>query len=328
MDVKLRQLAKCTQAITRCVQTVEDGVAQEACVAKAKGKCTAVLERELVLARTKLGETIAERCGGVEFVPSIVDARLGLGYERVAATCATQFDVPKFDELKDVSACVEAAHACWAERLFDLVEPRAQELLTRAGIAAELRSTLGCVGERPGAGGGVEDKAKLGRPLTRCSAALKRAAARFAARKQAALGRCVTAAFVCEQSKQADASCEARAVETCTRALTRAAGERPRLSAVSRRACDGVPYAALLDARGIGLGALETECADYGVDGIGGDFTQYAACLMQHHECRAEELVAIEMPRAAELFETLGAAGLNPALQFPNPICPVASPAP
>jgi len=70
---------------------------------------------------------------------------------------------------------------------------------------------------------------------------------------------------------------------------------------------------------GANLGALAAECALFGVPGPGlGTFADYKQCLLRQHTCGVEELLRFEVPRAAELLESLR----DPLLTLRSDFCP------
>jgi hypothetical protein len=66
------------------------------------------------------------------------------------------------------------------------------------------------------------------------------------------------------------------------------------------------------------LDGSAAECAQFGVPALG-DLEQYKQCVFQQHECRVEELLRFEAPRAETLIEELG---LAPPRRFPSEFCP------
>ena len=70
---------------------------------------------------------------------------------------------------------------------------------------------------------------------------------------------------------------------------------------------------------GIGYGAEIATCAERGV-GTLASASDITDCLLAQHECRVENLLSSEVPRARELLEL---AGRDPRVEFP---CLAASP--
>jgi hypothetical protein len=326
---RLQLVGRCTAGIFKCIETVKEGEAQDACVATAGARCTTALTKGLLAADTKLLTRIGTKCAGLDVATGLRSTSLGLGYQSLESACTTEFASGGVSTLGEIAACVLAQHACRAEQLFEIGEPRAQELLARGQVAQALRDGFGCLTVHAGPGAGVVDTQGVGKALVKCVGAMRKAGTRFVSKKLRSLERCVDAVFVCEQSKRDDAKCPPKASATCVKAFAQIADEEQKLQASVAAACPAELYAKLRGVLGANLDVLAAECARYGVADLGTavDIGAYAQCLARQHECRVEELMEFEAPRAAALIASLGLEALNldPAPQFPSDFCPTPS---
>jgi hypothetical protein len=169
-----------------------------------------------------------------------------------------------------------------------------------------------------------------GKAVVKCAAAITKAGARFAAKKQRRLEKCVNRLFTCEQTKQNNPGCPTDAGTVCVNVFEQIAVAEQKLVATIASACPAALYPTMRDALGANLAVLGAECGRYGVADISMDIGQYMQCLVRQHECRVEELLVFEAPRAAALIGSVdfAALGLDPPPQFPHAFCPTPSPTP
>src|SRR6201988_773454 len=180
-------------------------------------------------------------------------------------------------------------HGCTVDLMADLEAPRLGELLTRGNVAA----VLPCLPPHPGTGDGIGN-VDTGKALVKCAGAVTKAAAKFAVKNQKSLEKCVDALFRCEQTKSADPSCDTKAGQGCVKEFLKIAAAETKVDAAAAKACPATLYAALRDALGANLAALDAECARFGVPDLTGSVGQYVDCLVRQHECRVEELLSYE----------------------------------
>jgi CSLREA domain-containing protein len=193
-----------------------------------------------------------------------------------------------------------AGHPTCAERCDNCIDDD--------GDGAVDRDDLDCQQRSDGAGVGIGDPARA-KPIVQCAAALQKAGAKAASARLRTLQTCVGRLGTCVQKKPDDARCLAKAGAGCTKRLAALArtADKARTAAVAR--CDALTMDELRAASGLGFGSETTFCADRGVPTLA-TADDVARCVLADHDCVADRLVALETPRAPELF-TLG--GLTPA---------------
>ncbi len=182
---------------------------------------------------------------------------------------------------------------------------------------------------RDGTGEGIGN-VNTGKALVKCAGALTKAGAKFASKNQKSLEKCIDALFRCEQTKSGDPACDGKAGQVCVKEFVKIDAAALKVGAAATKACPATLYPSLRAALGANLEALDAECARFGVPDISGGVGQYVDCLVRQHECRVEELLTYEAPRAATLIGAVDfvALGLNPPPQFPRDFCPIPTPAP
>ena len=328
MGKKLKVLESCRKELFGCVETVAAGADQDTCATRAGARCTNALTEKLSVVAAKLTATITAKCAGLDLENGLRSPTLGLGYATLEAACTGEFMGPALSDVTAVATCVLAQHACRADQLVDLQAPRVQELMARGQVPQALRDGLACLPVHGGTGQGAG--APEGKAVAKCAAAITRGGARFVARKLSSLEKCVDRLFTCEQTKQDNPRCPAGAGTACVKVFQQIATAEQKLEAGIASACPAELYTTMRDAPGANLAVLDAECARYGVADLSQDVGQYTQCLVRQHECRVEELLAFEAPRAAVLIGSVdfAALGLDPPPQFPHDFCPTPSPAP
>ena len=315
---ELKSLDKCANGILKCVQTVPDEPARQACIDKAGATCTAELAKiDSTIGKLKGG--LAKACGEPALSGDILRRGGGLGYGRLAAECQ-----PPLDDIGMVADCLIRQHECQAEKLFAVEQPRAGELLALAHVNLGQTSCLDAFD----GGGDAGDPKTLGKMVVRCEAAIKKAAAKLASAKLKSLEKCVGAVFTCVQTKPdlSDPSGASpcltlpKVKDTCIKEFAKLDAQSDKLHAAVDKKCvvTGIDlYAVLSQPSGANLGAPVAECAVFGVP-ILDTYENYKQCLLQQHTCRVAELLRFEAPRAAELLESLG----DPSLTLRSDFCP------
>jgi hypothetical protein len=174
--------------------------------------------------------------------------------------------------------------------------------------------------------------ADAARAASRCQKAIKKAGAAFANGKLKLLQKCVDAVFDCVQLKPEKPECVTKAGDTCTRQFAKIAGAEDKLSAAILKRCAPPALTApqLLEGDGLGYGNLDAECsAQFGIALT--DVATIAQCVTLHHECRVEELLRFEAPRADEMLHRVNRSLQSGFCVTPTPSAtptPAATPTP
>jgi hypothetical protein len=238
-----------------------------------------------------------------------------LGFDALAGECAAELGTPLAD-VATIGECVLAQHECEAERLFEVQEPRAGEMLDLVrGLGARFDAPA-CLTDH-GAASGAGDL-KTAKAVDKCAAQIKTAGTKFLIAKLRGLERCVDAVFTCVVAKPGDAACATKANATCTKELAKIAVEAEKVGPSIDNKCAAaiIPFAVLSDPTGANLQALAATCADYAVPALD-TLPAFKTCIVRQHSCRAEELVRFEAPRAEELLGVL-----SPPAALHSPFCP------
>jgi hypothetical protein len=121
-------LLSCAVKIEACKLTQEiDGTDESACLASATAACTAYSAKITSYQTTYQGKAVF---GCVTLFPPDLDTyTAGLGFFHVSAGCGTA-------TITDLVGCIFAQARCAAERSVFQLDPRAQDSLATAGIAA------------------------------------------------------------------------------------------------------------------------------------------------------------------------------------------------
>ncbi len=156
---------------------------------------------------------------------------------------------------------------------------------------------------------------KPAKAVVKCSATLAKAGGKFSAARLQHLQKCLSAAFVCVQQRPNDDGCIVKAKATCAKELAKTQGDEGKLRRAVSKAC-AAPAVDVVDLNSVAGIGYESEVAVCGERGIGTleSASDVAACLIAELRCRTENLVADEMPRAAELF---GRIGRDPTSELP-----------
>ncbi len=311
---KLKQLDRCAAAVFECVHRKPG---EQACLDKATTRCEKAIGK-IVKLEEKFTTRILDRCGDID--PATLLTTFGLGYDEVAADCASEYGAPLTDSAS-IAACIVLQHECVAERIFDTHEPRAAEFLDLVG--ADL-GPASCLEDRGGVGATIAEPAEL-RTLGKCQGALRKASSGFVGQKLKDLGRCLKDLFSCVQLDASDPACLARARDRCDGAFAKIEKRVLKLAAGVRKGCAGLSTVVLTAPEGLGANGLLPLCDSLGVFGIGSSH-DYGNCVVRQHECAVDEIARFAVPRAPEL---LGTAGRSLPGEFfcPTPV-PTATPTP
>jgi hypothetical protein len=310
---RLKSLDKCVNGVLRCVQ---EKPGDEGCLTKATVVCSGEMIGTLGTLEDKFRSTVADKCES----PFLTVADLlnpdGLGFDAVAAECASQFGTPLVDTAA-IADCVLAQHECATEQMFAVQEPRAGELLTLVRNRGANFDAPACIDDHGAAGGGPDPKT-VNKVVVKCEAQIKKAGTKFAAAKLRALESCVDAVFTCVVTKPGDDACFTKANATCDKELAKIGVEAGKMTAAIDKRCgaEAINYGILRAATGANLDALATECATFGVTPLE-SLADYEECIFRQHSCRTEEMLRFEAPRAEELLGLL-----TPPEELHSEFCP------
>jgi hypothetical protein len=260
---------------------------------------------------TKTAAGLRKRCAGRLTLTDLLSPA-GLGYAGLAPTCRPDGD----GDLDELIACVVGEHACRAATLFEMVQPRAKELMRLPGMNAATLDTVVCLPDHGGNGDTIGDPMGAGKAVDICAGAIVKAGAGFVRKRLARLARCMDALFTCVQLKLDDGACLAKARARCDGGTSASLVEERALdSAVAARCNESIiAYASLRAAGAANLDALADACADVGVPALD-TLADYQQCLLRADACRVEGVVRVQAPRIAELVALIGRP-------FGSPHCP------
>lgn len=296
---KAKILDGCLAKIVACV---EQKPADTGCVPKAGAGCHKNIAKITSL-EAKLTTAASKSCGAPLTVTDLTGAD-GLGYGSEATICAA-LQIPALASAADVVRCEMRRHACQVEQLVSQQTPRANELLTFAGIDTAPFSCL--TSSASGMGQGVGDPKVRGKQITTCETGLQKAAAAFVKTRMALLHKCSDAVSACVQLKPHDATCVPKAQSLCAKieAKLNDASASPNAKARSAivKAC-AADLPDVLGDTGLDYQSTGAYCTAVGVATLG-SADDVATCTLRQHTCRVGQLLDAENPRARE-FLTLG----------------------
>jgi hypothetical protein len=283
--------------VQRCIQTAPD---DPACLGKASARCRSAVTG-FVGVDAKQAAAVRKRCGGALALADVL-APAGLGYGTLACD-----DGAGSDSLDDLATCVVGEHACRGAALFELLQPRAKELMRLPGMNAATLDTIVCLPDHGGDGAAVGDPAGEGKAVESCAAAIVKSGTSFVKKRLARMAKCADALFTCVQLKPGDGACLAKARARCDAGqATSAAEERTLARSVTNRCReDVVAYATLRAARAANLDALASACAAVGVPALA-TLADYQQCVVRADACRIDGVLAVQAPRLAELLALVG----------------------
>ena len=305
VGARLNGLGGCGRAVQRCIQTEPE---DPACLEKAAARCRSAFGA-LAAADRKNGATLRKRCGGALALADVLGPA-GLGYASLACGEDTVAGT-----LEDLVACVVGEHACRSATLFEVLQPRAKELLRLPGMNAATLDTVVCLPDHGGDGATVGDPAGQGKAIESCTTAIVKAGTGFVRKRLARLARCVDGLFSCVQLAPNDGTCLAKARGRCDQGNAGSTAEERKLTdAVGTRCGEGVvAYATLRASRAANLDALAAACTAVGVSELE-SLADYQQCVLRADACRVEGVLRVEAPRAVELLKLVGRS-------FGSPYC-------
>jgi hypothetical protein len=305
LEKKMKSLAKCAGSAFKCIQT-QPAEKRDSCLGKAGATCRKELGK-ITAEEQKLTDKIVGKCQAVGD-GNLLDTA-GLGFDALESEC--QLGNPA-DAVEEVAACVVAQYECQAESLFERQMPRAKELMAEAGVSQQDIDRFTCLGDHAGTGEGLNDPKGVGKAAQKCQEAITKSGVKLAAAELKGQGKCLDKLYKCIQTKPGDAACLVKADATCDKEQTKIASARVKLDAGIDKKC------ALLDFAGVlrpGFG-LNVSALDAGVGGTLDTLAEYEAAVRGQVQCSSESMLAVTMPRVAQMF------GLQtPPVAFPSAGC-------
>jgi hypothetical protein len=294
LATRLKQLDKCTNGISKCIQTKPD---DDACIAKASAKCAA-LRGAATAARAKLLSSVQAKCGSPFVTSTDLRGPTGIGYDGFATDCTVALGHPAAD-IADVAECIARRYACGSGDIYGTEAPRAGELQGVAGLPPEAND---CLPDHGGDGKGTGD-AVVGKAIQACTSTITKATSTFLMKKLSGLTKCVDKVFACVQTKPGDAPCLAKANGSCGKEAAKIAAARAKLGPAIDKKCGGIDFNVnLRPPRAANLDALVATLP--GSDTLS-TLTSYETALRLNHDCAAEDLLRVIAPRAAGLLPAL-----------------------
>lgn len=314
---KLATLAKCTDGVFTCIQTVDEtaGAKRTACIEKARAKCAGAFGA-ITAARQAFLAGATKSCAGLDAAQ--LTGNDGLGYTAVDCTAFGG----AVTDLPSLTSCLAKQHDCLASQIFQLQVPRVLELLQftppdAVTVAPADADALACLDATGGTGADVNDVV-LGKSVAKCQKAVAKIGAKLATQRLGALAKCVDAVFVCAATKTGDdlAACNAKAKAGCTKAFAKNDDQGEAAEAATGKACgDAAVFPAFVAPEGGNLDALRPSNLATGprtartLSGFCSPLVtvdDYERCLIAHVFGLAEELFTFEAPRTQSLLTAIG----------------------
>ncbi len=320
---KLTGLAKCSDGVFKCIQTVDEtgdaGAKRTACITKARGGCLKSLAT-ITAARQAYADAVAKSCAALE--PAQVTGADGLGF---AADDCADCDTP-VSSVPTLAACVAQEHNCVASRIFQFDVPRVLEMTTFAPPAAVTvpaadLASIACLEDQGGTGADVGDPA-VGKSIVKCQKAIEKVGAKLGAGRLKNLEKCVDGLFACAVTKTGDdlAKCRDKARAGCLKGFATNVEHDASLTSGLDKSCgDATLFTTFQAAGGGNLQALVPDgCAALTT------LADFKACLVTHWQTLTDDLVRCQAPRAESLLGEvnceLGSCGAAPtATPTPGP---------
>ncbi len=322
---KLGALAKCTDAVFKCIQTVDEaadaGAKRTACITKARDGCLKSLAGATAARQAFVG-AVTGACATLDAAQ--VTGGGGLGY---AGTDCAAFGAAAATSAATLAECVASQHDCLASQLFQLGVPRALELIQftpppAAVVPAADLGRLACLDDNAGTGSDVGDVA-LGKSLAKCEKAIVKAGSKLAGGRLKTLEKCVDALFACAQTKTGDdlTKCRTKARAGCQKALDKQEEKAIAIGAATAKPCgDASVFAALRTPAGGNLDALLTapmlraalSCTSLAT------IADYQACLVARNGGAVDDVLRFQAPKAEELLAEVD-CDLNGCVPVPTP---------
>ena len=297
VGARLGHLGRCARAVQRCVQTLPDDAA---CLAKAAARCDNALVA-VAKADTKAAASVRKRCAGTLAFADVLGGA-GLGFGTLAC-----LDGGAAEHLDELVGCVIGAHGCEGARVFEMLQPRAKELLRLPGMNAARLDAVVCLPDHGGDGDGVGDPAGLGKAVDGCGAAIVKAGSAFVKKRLTRQAKCADALFTCVQLAPGNPACLGKARTRCDQAAAASAADERALAAGIAKRCNEttIAYATLRAAGAANLDALAASCAAVGVSALEA-LADYQQCVSRSEACRVATLLELQAPRVAELLTLAG----------------------
>ncbi|MEB2284686.1 MAG: hypothetical protein B6D46_01565 [Polyangiaceae bacterium UTPRO1] len=157
-----------------------------------------------------------------------------------------------------------------------------------------------------------------GKTTAKCQGVIAKGGMALVAKERKILQKCIQQMLVCVELKPGDQGCLTKARAGCLKLPTTIATLESKLQSKVEKSCDEPPMLAadLLGAAGLGYGAEYSTCRAY-LATVRGAFG-VARCVRARHKCQAEQMVALENPRARELLQAAGVSMFGIGC-IPNP---------
>jgi hypothetical protein len=305
LEKKMKHLAKCAGSAFKCIQA-QPAEKRDSCLEKAGATCQKAFDK-ITAEEQKLDDKIVGKCQAVGDGNLLATA--GLGFDALESEC--QLGNPA-DAVEEVAACVVAQYECQAETLFERQMPRAKELMAEAGVSQQDIDRFTCLGNHAGAGEGLNDPKGVGKDAHKCQEAITKGGVKLAAAELKGQGKCLDKLYKCIQTKPGDAACLVKADVACDKEQTKIASARVKLDAGIDKKCGLLDFAGVLRP---GFG-LNVSALDAGVGSTLDTLSEYEAAVRGQVQCTSESMLAVTMPRVAQMF------GLQtPPVAFPSAGC-------
>ncbi len=310
---KLGALAKCTDPVFKCIQTIDEsadaGAKRTVCITKARSACPKSLAK-ITAARQAFVAAASAACTALD--DGQVSGDDGLGF---AGTDCSEFGVT-VTNVATLAECLAAQHNCLASRMFQLGMPRALEMLQFVPPPAVVPGaadggSLACFVDHGGTGADVDDVV-LGKAIVKCQKAIEKAGAKLASTQLKTLEKCIDALFTCAQTKLGDefVKCRDKARAGCQKALDKSPQQRLAIAAGIDKPCgDPTLFAALLTPAGSDLAALLPPAITRAGPLSCGPLASAAdlqTCLLTQSAGAVGELVRFQAPQGESLLGEVG----------------------
>jgi hypothetical protein len=238
----------------------------------------------------KLASSIRRACEVKGLTPGDLRSSDGLGFDAVARECASVATVA------GIADCEAAQHACRAEEIFEVQEPRARELITKSTAAAGLpAAALPCLHDL-GDGGSLGHPKGAGKRVLRCESTIAKAGRKFVAAKSKSLQKCRCGLRLRrgEGGRRGQACLDGKAAATCVKEIgkIRTAARALALSVDKKRLLTGLLRDGAVAAERRQPRAPTVECA-----GVGATRTPGLPAVSRRPARARRRAVRLEVPR-------------------------------
>jgi len=285
----LTALESCGLAVYKCVQSQLPAVKRDACLAKARERCTKNMDK-LERARAQFAESLSSACGGVPFL--FVRNASVLNFASLDDTCQNEFGLAVDQDLGALQACVQFGSSCRTEQALGVGMPRIADLL--AGAMIDIGSLEICVPPASGNDEGL-DSAE-GAVALRCQKSVS-AGGRGLLKQQIGTARqCIDGLLRCRLTGRSRPTCQ-KVATRCGARLARLTSARAKLAATVQRVCGALTPEALRGPRGLGFDQIAPRCADLSV-APASDATAIGTCVARAYTCAGNALLRHALPFA------------------------------